>query len=177
MKMEILLDLPQEAHVALWHHLVRPDSDSEEVAFVYAHDKSNEKSKVFKYVEWCPVPAEGFVSRSDFHLELTDEIRASVIKRAHDLGASLVEFHFHSGPWPAKFSRSDLLGFQEFVPHVWWRLKGRPYLAIVVSRSDFDALVWLKGPDTPHRLDGLLVDGEALVPTGLTPLSREYDDE
>ena len=177
MKTEILLELPQEAHVALWRHLVRPNSDSEEVAFMYAHYKNKEKSKIFKYVEWFPVPAEGFVSRSDFHLELTDEMRASVIKRAHDLAASLVEFHFHSGPWPAKFSGSDLLGFREFVPHIWWRLKGRPYLAIVISRSDFDALVWLKGPDTPQRLKGLLVEGQVLVPTGLTPLSWEYDYE
>ncbi len=177
MKRETFLELPRNVHSALWQHLVRPDSTSEQVAFLYASTDDQEQRKFFSYVEWFPVPRKGFVSQSEFHLELTDQIKGLVIKRAHDLCTSLVEFHFHSGTWPAKFSPSDLLGFQEFVPHVWWRLKGRPYLAVVVSRSSFDALVWLKDPNTPQHLDGILVDGKILRPTSLTSLSWEYDYE
>lgn len=175
--MGIYLELSKKTYKAIWCHLVNPDSDSEEVAFVFVKPAEAKSRLIFKYIEWLPVPPEGFVTRSGFHLELKDEIRAKVIKRAHDLGASLAEFHFHCGPWPARFSPSDLWGFQEFVPHVWWRLKGKPYLAVVVSSSGFDALVWLKDSKTPQRLDGLLVGDEILVPTALTPLSWEDYNE
>ena len=55
------------------------------------------------------------------------------------MGASLVEMHSHIGPWPAGFSYADRLGLQETVPHMWWRLKKRPYLALVVTNCSFDA--------------------------------------
>ena len=87
------------------------------------------EDQIFEYIEWYAVPADGFSVCNEYHFELTDEVRAQVIKRAHDLGASIAEVHSHHGPWPAAFSPSDQLGFREFVPHVWWRLKGRPYLA------------------------------------------------
>lgn len=170
MKKNIFLELPQDVSSALWSHLVRPDSNSEQAAFLYTQMNDDNKSKVFKHVEWFPVPNDGFVTQSPFHLELTDVVQALVIKRAHDLYASLVEFHFHSGPWPAKFSPSDQAGFREFVPHVWWRLKGRPYLAVVVSRSGFDALIWLTDPTTPRRLDAILTGNQVLKPTDLTPI-------
>jgi hypothetical protein len=170
----VLLDVPQDVHAALWRHLLRKYSRVEEAAFVYAGQDIIDGNSVFQYVSWLPVPARGFASRSRFHFELTDEMRGSVIKRAHDLGASLVEFHSHTRPWPASFSPSDLSGFHEFVPHVWWRLKGRPYMAIVVSRSGFDGFAWLTDPRSPQRVDGLLVEGTLLLPTNLSPLQ---DDE
>jgi hypothetical protein len=124
-------------------------------------------------IEWLPVLPDGFSSQTAYHLELTDEMKASVIKRAHDLGASLVEFHCHTGRWPAAFSPSDRSGFLEFVPHVLWRLKGRPYLAVVASHSGHDGLLWFKDVRSPSRLDGLLVDNCVLPSTGQTPLSME----
>ena len=167
----ILLELPPDVRSAMWTHLLPNGlSSPEEVAFVYAHPEGQDGTTVFRCREWFPVPPGGFVSRSGFHLELTDETKASVIKRAHDLGASLVEFHSHGGIWPAKFSESDYVGFREFVPHVWWRLKGRPYLAIVVSRSGFDGLAWVSNPNKPVHLDGIVVEESILAPTKLSPL-------
>ena len=173
MMAQILLQLPQHVHQALWTHLLPPSSRNEEVAFVCAQPDGNDGSHVFKYVDWIAVPPNGFKSRSSFHLELSDETRALVIKKAHDLGACLVEFHSHLGPWPAQFSPSDFVGFREFVPHVWWRLKGKPYLAIVVTKSDFDGLAWIATPQIPERLDGIVVDNHFLAPTGLSPLDGE----
>ena len=169
----ILLQLPPPVHQALWAHLVPPNTRNEEVAFVYVNQENSDGTQIFEYVEWFPVPMSGFQSRSSFHLELGDETRALVIKRAHDLGTCLVEFHSHLGPWPARFSPSDFLGFREFVPHVWWRLKGRPYLAVVVTKSDFDGLAWITTPQITQRLDGIVVDKHLLTPTGLSPLDGE----
>jgi len=168
---QILLKIPETTQTDIWAHLLPRLFAVEEAAFLFVCRDPEEKAELFSYVDWIPVPPEGFLSRSAFHFELTDEIRAVVIKRAHDLGTSLVEFHSHRGRLPAKFSASDVLGFQEFVPHVWWRLKGRPYAAVVLSRSGFDGLVWSTGPNTPQRLNGIAVGKSVLTPTGLTSLS------
>jgi hypothetical protein len=176
--MRTVLELPGDVHEALWEHLLAEEADAEEAAFVFAPYEVDSGTGIFRCVEWFPVPPEGFMSRSPFHFELSDRTRAAVIKRAHDLNASLVEFHSHTGPWPAKFSPSDWAGFIEFVPHVWWRLKGRPYAAVVVATASFDGLVWRTRPDTPVRLDGILVDGLLVEPTRLSRLEREaYDEE
>ena len=153
-------------------------SDREESAgFLFASTRQEGESTVFKGLEWFPVPPGGFLSVSEYHLVLTDDVRAKVVKRAHDLDASVVEFHSHTGGEPAAFSWSDQAGFDEFVPHVWWRLRGRPYMAVVVTPADFDGLVWLLDPRRPQRLDGIVVDGSLRTPTHLSPLIWRHDDE
>jgi len=169
---QIFLKIPKPMQTDIWAHLLPKRFTVEEAAFLFVRRESEEKVEFFSYVDCIPIPAKGFLSRSAFHFELTDETRAVVIKHAHDLGTSLVEFHSHRGRWPAEFSSSDVLGFQEFVPHVWWRLKGHPYAAVVLSRSGFDGLVWNTGPDTPQRLNGIVVGESVLTPTGLTSLER-----
>ena len=134
--------------------------------------------KEFEFVEWYPVPPDGFVERSWYHLELTDEVRAGVIKRAHDLGASIVEFHSHAGSRPAAFSPTDQRGLREFVPHVWWRLGKKPYFAVVVTHNDFDGLAWISDPKNPQHLDGIMVGDRLLKPTRLSSLvadNERYD--
>jgi len=172
-----LLQLPGKVHDDLWRHLLPGPAAAEEAAFVFARRDSTDGTDTFHYMEWLPVAPTGFTSRSALHFELSDTTRAAVIKRAHDLGASLVEFHSHTGPWPARFSPSDWAGFEEFVPHIWWRLKGRPYAAVVVAASGFDGLVWLTAPDAPVRLDAIAVGGRLFESTRLSPLEMEaYDD-
>jgi len=173
----VMLNLPEDVHKALLEHLLSVSSLLEEAAFVFVHSTSDRGKVVFCFIEWFGVQPEGFVHRSEGYLELTDIFRAQVIKRAHDLGASIVEFHSHPYPWPAAFSQSDRNGLDEFVPHVWWRLKGRPYLAVVVSPSGFDGLVWLSSPKTPQPLDSIKVGKRILRPTGLTLHRWEATDE
>jgi hypothetical protein len=170
-----LLVLPRSVHDQLSAHLLPRPRAPEEAAFAFAMREANHGDDQYRYVEWFPVPPEGFASRSPVHFELTDEIRARAIKRAHVLGATLVEFHSHTGPWPAAFSASDIIGFREFVPHVWWRLKGRPYVAVVVAPSGFDTALWVTGPETPSALDGSTVEWEMLRPTGLTDWNIDDD--
>lgn len=175
--MRTVLALPEEVRRDLWKHLLPDVTRNEEAAFLYARSEVSGDTTVFQSIEWMPVPPDGFASRSGVHLELTDGVRASVIKRAHDLGASLVELHSHTGPHGAVFSPSDLLGFQEFVPHVWWRLKGRPYIAVVIARSSLDAFAWVSDPQHPQRLDAIVSGHATLTPSGLSPLSWASDDE
>ena len=176
-----LLRLPGEVHGALLAHLLPANRGAgpEEAAFVFARVTAA-KSCTFEYVEWFAVPADGFASRSRFHLELSDGTRAALIKHAHDLGAALIEFHSHHGPWPAAFSSSDWSGFEEFVPHVRWRLRGRPYAAVVVTLTGFDALVWHGATDEPRHLDAMVVGDQRLEPTRRSPLQRDgyrFDEE
>ena len=104
-------------------------------------------------------------SKRGDYIELSDSTRAEVIKRAHDLAASLIEIHSHLGPWPAAFSIADRAGLRETVPHMWWRLHKKPYIALVATNTEFDALVWLDNPTVPRPLDGLNVGERTFVPT------------
>jgi hypothetical protein len=113
------------------------------------------------------VPPDGFEFQSDRHVSLTDETRARVIKRAWDLGGCLVETHSHKHGPPC-FSPSDLYGFEDWVPHVRWRLAQRPYIALVFAGGAFDALVWEGSGNVPALLQALTIDGRALVPSGIT---------
>jgi hypothetical protein len=173
---KIILDIPGRVQQDIWTHLLPWRYVNEESAFMYVRQEVEEKTLIFRYLEWFPVPQEGYLSRSEFHFELKDKTRAAVIKRAHDLNASLVEFHSHddSVPVPVQFSPTDFLGFSEFVPHVMWRLKGRPYMAIVVSRAGFDGLTWLKSPDIPQAIDGISVEDTVLKPTGCS-IERRHE--
>ena len=55
--------------------------------------------------------------------------------------AALAELHSHPSLRLAAFSLSDRIGLKETVPHMRWRLKKHPYLAIVVAPSWFNALM------------------------------------
>ncbi len=174
MKTEALLRLPGIVDHELQQHLLREPNGDEQAAFVFA--RFGDDDNTFHFVEWLPVPPDGFAVQLPYHFELTDATRAQIIKRAHDLGASVIEFHSHTGPWPAQFSSSDWSGFEEVVPHVRWRLKGRPYAAVVVARGGFDGFVWVEAVNTPARLGAIDVDGRRLQPTRLSPLEKDgYD--
>jgi proteasome lid subunit RPN8/RPN11 len=159
-----------EQHSALMKHLSRPDV--EHVAFLFCEPQQG--SGPLRACELYPVSPEGFDYQSDVHVELTDEVRAHVIKRAHDIGGCLVEVHSHLGG-PARFSASDLAGFKDWVPHVRWRLGGRPYVAIVFSGVAFDALVWEGKRLAAATLQRLEVEGlRPCAPSGLTLARKRW---
>jgi hypothetical protein len=79
----------------------------------------------------------------------------------------VVEIQSHPWDWPAEFSLSDRGGLEETVPHMRWRLKERPYLAVVVALTSYDALVWALDGQEPAALV-VEVEGERLLPTGLS---------
>jgi hypothetical protein len=67
------------------------------------------------------------------------------------------------------FSPSDIYGFSEYVPHCRWRLRGRPYLAVVVTPAGMDALAWTGADGKPVALTAIRPAGsKAIVPTNQT---------
>ena len=113
------------------------------------------------------IRASEFHYQSDWHIHLSDEIRAEIIKWAWDGGGGMGEAHSHRSRHPAQFSPSDLMGLQEFVPHVRWRLQGAPYVALVFGTGSFDSLVWTS-TEPPEPADIALSSGRVIKPTGLT---------
>lgn len=140
---------------------------AEQVGFFLAEWHPEERR--FALRDWRAVPPEGLEYRSDFHVSLTDEMRVEVIKWAWDSGSCLIEAHSH-GKWgPARFSPSDLWGFKEWVPHLWWRLRSRPYAALVTAGETFDAVAWIDGPNAVEQIESLDIEGgDTLLPTGRT---------
>ncbi len=163
--MAVSLALSAELFRDLLAHLY--SSDEEEVAFLFSAPPY--PAEQLSIIEMYPVPAQGYTRHSPYHVALTDRVRADVITRATELGACLVEVHSHEDGPPACFSPTDLSGFEEWVPHVRWRLGGRTYVALVFAAESFDALVWKQGTAASGPLAGIAVEGETpLIPTGIT---------
>jgi hypothetical protein len=163
--MKTILELTAAAYADLQAHLLPPNCQEEQAAFLFVVSSKQSDRLVFRVCEMAKLTSADFAAQSGDYIEMADTTRARLIKRAHDLGASLVEIHSHLGPWPARFSWSDRAGLRETVPHMWWRLARRPYVALVVASSGFDAWVWVKDPHTPQALDELIVGRKVLYPT------------
>lgn len=163
-----VLHLSREDFSAIRTHLLSGHTQEEQAVFAYAiTNKDSDKSLDLRIIEIDFITPEDFLHQSEMNIELKDTKRAQIIKRAHELSASIVEWHSHPMFWPAMFSVSDMTGLQEFVSHVMWRLKGRPYVAIVVTPYDFDALIWID-PIKASHLNYLKIGSRKLYPTGKT---------
>lgn len=159
------LVLASDMHAALWAHLLPRHSRREQAAFLFCGVQEDAGSTVFDVMDTALLGPGDFAAQYNDYIEITDECRIALIKRAHNLGAALAEFHSHPGPWPAAFSVSDRYGLSETVPHMRWRLKGRPYLAVVVAPTGFDALAWLDDSPVPSALSGIRVGSMVHLPT------------
>jgi len=163
--MRTKLIIPKPIYNDLKSHLLPYRQENEEAAFLFADSLQLDDRIILRFKELYKASPQDFLTRSSYHFELADEVRAKLIKKAHDLNASIIEFHSHLDPKFMQFSATDLMGFKEFVPHVLWRLKGRPYCAVVVTEKGFDALVWLKDIDNPTSLDVIEIDNKRITPS------------
>ena len=104
------------------------------------------------------------VGDNAYHIELAEETFSRMIVKAAKEQAVLCEVHSHPlSDKGVKFSGSDFYGFKECVPHIWWRLGKRPYLAIVFGQSDIDALVWCQSPEHPSKVDRIVLDNNHFI--------------
>lgn len=163
--MKTLLDIEPGAWHALRNHLLVRDPLREQAAFMFAKalEHSDELRLVIASVRL--VEPHELACHSSCHLELKEETWSAVIREAHQRQAALVEVHSHVGDDSAEFSASDMNGLSSTAPHVAWRLKGRPFAALVVTRKDFDALCWGPGQPDPDVLTALHIGTQALAPT------------
>ena len=166
--MTVSLHLPADAFDALRAHLLPVPARREEAAFLVARARMADDVHRLELLEMIKLADGDFERQQSDYLELADDARACIIKRAHDLKGALVEVHSHPGPWPAMFSRADMEGLAETVPHMLWRLPKRPYVAIVVAPGGLDALVWTDGPHRPRALDRVVAGNQMLTPTNHT---------
>lgn len=168
--MQFFIKLTERQYKAIWEHLLPEGATCESAAFIFAAFHRANQSLVLKAQDYFLVGQNGFKVQYDDYIELSDESRISIIKKAHQTNTALIELHSHpfNSPWAAAFSLADINGFAETVPHMWWRLPGRPYAAIVVSPCGFDSLVWHTDPHSPECLTALRVDNELLNPTRMT---------
>jgi hypothetical protein len=130
----------------------------------------------FAVVDMKPVALDGYSSRSGYHLELPDLARPQLIAWALANERCLIEIHSH-GPGFPQFSGSDQLGFVDWVPHVRWRLQGRPYAALVRSGTEWDGLAWTGSAGEVQAVEAIeITSGESDVPLGdrdaATPTTR-----
>ncbi len=161
---EPMSDLQIHQFAELRRHL----SELERVAFMYA----NVQAGCFIVDDLEPMLDDDISSQSHLHVVLHDHIRPRLISRASARGQSLIEAHSHGPRGRAAFSPSDLLGFSEWVPHLWWRLKGCPYAALVMAGTQWDALAWIDGPREPESVAAIEVmadkNSSRIAPTNAT---------
>ncbi|MFN7140938.1 MAG: hypothetical protein ACK4UN_16530 [Limisphaerales bacterium] len=136
------LKFSNEQFDSLFTHLVPNPHLLENAAFAFA---SFDGQEVLVCQELWLLSESDLVVQLPYHIELHDDVRGKVIKRAHDSGLIIVELHSHLGERPAEFSWSDLAGFDSWVGHVRWRLKGAPYGAVVITKDSFDGFFWNDG--------------------------------
>ncbi|MCF8332071.1 MAG: hypothetical protein K9H84_06430 [Bacteroidales bacterium] len=161
--MKTILNIPQDVYKKIVKHLMPEHQTDEEAAFLFAEVVEQNESIYLNFRDWYAIKPIDYKSRSPYHFELKQETNSKIIKQAHDLNACIVEFHSHIDQKYIQFSYTDWLGFSEFVPHALWRLKGKPYLAVVVTRNDVDALVWTT-PQKPYKLTAIITEVQEITP-------------
>jgi hypothetical protein len=159
------LVLTPAMYAALWAHLLPANFTREQAAFLFCNVRDESGAVALEAVDAAFLGPADFAAQYSDYIEITDACRIGLIKKAHALGAALAEFHSHTGPWPAAFSMSDRMGLRETVPHLRWRLKGRPYLAVVAAQGSFDALIWLDGSPVPAPLAAIRAGPALHYPT------------
>lgn len=119
----------------------------------------SEDDRTFSVTAWRPMHNQTIGTGDQLHVSLSDDTRASVIQWATAENACLIEAHSHGAWSPAAFSRFDLRGLAEWVPHLWWRLQHRPYAALVTTIHDFDGIAWVAAADRPEQVATVTASG------------------
>lgn len=172
--MTTTIKMSAKAWLRTREHLLQNEVEQVAIGFFEVARASESLTLTVEDVYFAP-PSD-FSFQSSYHIELTEEAQARIIKNAWDRKAGILELHSHvCTHHEARFSPSDLAGFNTFVPHVMWRLGGTPYAAVVVTEQSFDALLWDKDPRTPIELDRLELDSYSLKPTGKTIRMEDAD--
>jgi hypothetical protein len=151
---------------AVSRHLLPKPAAKEEAAFLFG--RLQPASGDIDVVAYQLLSNRHFMAQELDYLELNEAARPALIKHAHDLTAGLIEIHSHPGKLLAAFSNFDFTGLRETVPHMRWRLRSQPYVALVVADDSFDALIWNRDVSNPSCIAGINTGASTLFPTNLS---------
>ena len=165
------IDLNEKLSLAkLRSNLFPTNSDTEHVVFLFAKVKET----TFLTLDFIVLQPSDFDYQSSYHINVKSDVISQLIKSAHDTNTSLIEIHSHIDQPKAKFSYSDWSGFEDFVPHILWRLPKRPYGALVFADNSFDGLYW-KNSFNEYRSINKIIDGSDVInSTGLSQKPSRY---
>jgi hypothetical protein len=165
MNYELLIST--ESWQSIIAHVLPENAVVESAAFLFARTSATESVRALAVFDHYLAQPADFARQHGDYLELTDTARIRLLKHAHHSQGAIVEVHSH--PWQrvAEFSWADRAGFRECVPQMLWRLDQKPYAAIVIAPTTFDALVWWDS-ETPASLNRVLVNGRGQLPTNQT---------
>jgi len=150
-------------------HLFPKDINSENALFLFAKDKISS----FEIIDYRMLSPYDFEIQLSYHIQIKSEVLGQLIKKVHDLNACLIEIHSHLEKEKASFSLSDWNGFNDFVPHILWRLPSRPYGALVFTYDSFDGIYWKNDVKRPKVIQGIIDGNKTVVSTGLSLKLKE----
>lgn len=157
--------MQRQFYRALLEHVLTDESEG--FGFLFVRKAGDD----LEVVDQVLIPRdEAHADSYSMEWDLSDEVRSRIFKQAKSLDAKLVEVHSHPfSKHDVGFSGIDTDGLAEFVPHVWWRLGGGPYGALVMGKNCYDALVWVENAETPQALESIVLDDETRIyPTNRT---------
>lgn len=133
--------IPENLHESIRKHLFQ--GYTEQAAFMFATESFRNGQIELKVDEIYLIPAEAWDVQSFYFLELSQEEKVKIMKMARDLDRHPIECHSHRhSDGPAYFSASDIIGLDEFVQYVRWKLPGKKYGALVWTKSSVYGQVW-----------------------------------
>jgi hypothetical protein len=94
------------------------------------------------------------------------QVRTDLLGWAARSELALVECHRHLHGDPACMSWTDVIGLADWVPHVRWRIGGRPYAALVIADTTLDGLAWTGTDARAERVDIVILGSESTATTG-----------
>lgn len=151
--MSVSISMQGDTFAEIQRHLFPKGDRREQGGFLFS--RFDEGKQEFVVIEWLSLTGSDYAFQERDYLELSDSTRASLIKKAHDMQASLIEIHCHPGQFKVAFSLADWMGFHEFVPHIRWRLANRPYAALVFGHECVDGFAWVGEQKLPVNVKGI----------------------
>jgi molybdopterin-synthase adenylyltransferase len=130
--------IPADYFAELQAHLLAPDAQTgqemEEVALLFAHEVTTDRTHGLLVARWAPIPAEAFIVRRPDQFEIDSAYIVRAVKQARGRSESVLLAHSHPGdPFLPCFSLADDRGEQKLYPLLHARMPNRLHGAVVLS--------------------------------------------
>ena len=151
--MEISILIDKKTYNLLKAHLFK--SKKEEAAFLFAKYFTNKTDIIISVKNIHFIKDNCWDYQSGSYLELNEKEKIKIMRIARKYDYDLIECHSHLSQI-AEFSNSDLIGLNEFVKYVWWKLPNKLYGAFVWTKADLKGLFWFPKNNKSMYLNKLI---------------------